>query len=187
MSLAQQHAGSRVCSMRQVLQNQRLMKPAHGFTMIELMVVVAIVGIIVTLVVPIYTQWHARTQLRQAITEINNDMALARMAAMNRNQSVTVSVTLASSRVSVATADVSGSQVLPSKTMYVHVIGASSIPAPTPSTNPIMVTFSPRGLRTSATGTATQLITLSNTYGVQYSIGVAQSGKAKWCPAAVCT
>ena len=187
MSLAQQHAGSRVCSMRQVLQNQRLMKPAHGFTMIELMVVVAIVGIIVTLVVPIYTQWHARTQLRQAITEINNDMALARMAAMNRNQSVTVSVTLASSRVSVATADVSGSQVLPSKTMYVHVIGASSIPAPTPSTNPIMVTFSPRGLRTSATGTAMQLITLSNTYGVQYSIGVAQSGKAKWCPAAVCT
>jgi type IV pilus assembly protein PilA len=187
ISLAQQGWELTGVPMRQLTNTQRLLKSEEGLTFVELLVVSAIIGIMVTLLVPLYTQWNARTQLRQAVTEINSDLTIARMAAMNRNQPVTVSVTLASSRVSVATADGSGSQVLPGRTMYFHVTGATSTPAPTPSSAPITVTFSPRGLRTSATGTATQLITFSNTYGVQYSIGVAQSGKAKWCPAATCT
>jgi type IV fimbrial biogenesis protein FimT len=172
--------------MRQVLNMTPRLSSAKGFTLVEMMVIVAVIGIIVTLMVPTYTQWNARTQLRQAVTEINSNLALARMAAMNRNLAVTVSLRLSSSRVSISTADSSGAQVLPSQTMYTHVTGVAATPPPTPSTDPITITFSPRGLRTSATGTATQLITLSNTYGVQYSIGVGQSGKAKWCPTATC-
>ena len=172
--------------MRPISQIQARLKSAKGFTLVEMMVVTAIIGILAGIMVPAYARWNARSQLRQAVTEFNSNLALARMAAMNRNQAVIVSITLSGSRVSVSTTDTSGAQVLPSQSMYVHVTGVAGIPAPTPSTDPIKVIFSPRGLRTSASGVATQLITLTNTNGVQYSIAVAQSGKAKWCPAASC-
>ena len=157
-----------------------------GFTLVEIMMVTAIIGILMAIAVPSYTRWNATSQLRQAVTEINGDLTFARMAAMNRNKDVTVSVVLSGGLVKISTADSAGAVVSPSHSMYSNVTGVAATPAPTPSTDPITVRFSARGLRTSATGTAAQVITLTNSYGVQYSIAVAQSGKAKWCPISSC-
>jgi type IV fimbrial biogenesis protein FimT len=162
------------------------LRSSNGFTLIELMMVLAIIGILSALAVPSYIQWNALTQLRQAVTEINSDLALARMAAMNRNKDVTVKVVVVGGRVTVSAEDSTGKQVSPNHTLYQHVTDVAATPAPTPATDPIAVTFSARGLRTSATGTAAQVIMLTNSYGVQYSIAVSQSGKAKWCALSSC-
>ena len=63
-----------------------------GFTLVEMMVVSAIVGIAAALAVPNYLQWQAQYKLRQAVSEIATQLTLARMAAMNRNRGVDVAV-----------------------------------------------------------------------------------------------
>lgn len=72
-----------------------------GFTLIEVMIAVAIVGILAMVAVPNYLQWNARYQLKQGTTELAGSLNLARMAAMNRNLAVTVTLTLVSGRVNV--------------------------------------------------------------------------------------
>ena len=56
-----------------------------GFTLLEVMVVVAIVGIAVALAIPYYLVWNARAQVRRATTDLHANLSLARIAAMNRN------------------------------------------------------------------------------------------------------
>ena len=64
----------------------------RGFTLIEVMIAVAIVGILAMVAVPNYLQWNARYQLKQGTTELAGSLNLARMAAMNRNLAVTVTL-----------------------------------------------------------------------------------------------
>jgi len=58
-----------------------------GFTLIETMIVVAIIGIATALAVPNYLVWHSRSELRRGITEVQNQLLLARMAALSRSAS----------------------------------------------------------------------------------------------------
>ena len=65
-----------------------------GFTLIEVMIIVAIIGIASALAIPNYLVWHSRSELRQGITEVQNQLLLARMAALSRNAPVTVAISL---------------------------------------------------------------------------------------------
>ena len=66
------------------MENQR------GFTVIEMMVVVAIVGIVLMIAVPNFQVWLTNQNLREDTVQIEGNLQLARMAAINRSAPVTV-------------------------------------------------------------------------------------------------
>jgi type II secretion system protein H len=148
-----------------------------GFTLIEVMIVVAILGIAASIGVPNYLEWNARNQLRQAVSEIQSQLVLARLVAMNRNSPVSVTLAVTAGRVQFSAVDASLSQVIQPIQMMSTVIGLSPAPA--------SVAFSPLGTR-SGGGTTNQLIVISNNRGLSYSVQITPRGKVKWCAASTC-
>ena len=143
-----------------------------GFTLIEIMVAVAVVTIGVSLAIPEYQRWHVQTQLRQATSEIATQLTLARMAGMNRNRSVDVTVQTTAGAVHIsAVAPSSGATVINDKSFPARVTSVIG--------SPVLVSFSSMGTRTSG-GTGTQTIGVCDTYKRQYSVTIIQSGKVNW-------
>jgi len=144
-----------------------------GFTLIELMIAVAIVTIAATLAVPDFLRWYARTQLLQGTSEIASQLTMARMAGMNQNRSVIVTVQTLGGVVQINAPAVSSSGVA--------VINNKSLPPQVTSItgSPVTVSFSSMGTRTSA-GTGVQTIGLCDRYARQYSVTILPSGKVNW-------
>lgn len=149
----------------------------RGFTLIEMMIVVAIIGISAALAGPNYNAWIARYQLRQSVAEITNQLMLARMGAMNRNSTVTASVTAANGHVTVSGTDATGTLVLANDQALPHITGFN--PA-----NPSII-FTSLGLR-SGGGAADQVVQVTNDRGVIYSFRITPGGKASWCASSTC-
>lgn len=149
---------------------QKVFKRENGFTLIEMMVVLAIIGITAAIAVPNYLQWNSKSQLREAATRIQSQLALARMAAMNRNTTVNVNLAMAGNLVTVVTTAANGNQVFPVETLMSHVIGFAGGP----------IQFSSLGVRAGG-GAGAQFITVQNDTGLTYSIQVLPGGKATWC------
>lgn len=64
-------------------------KPAHrGFSLIEIMVAVAILGIVLAVGLPSFQTWIRNTQIRTMGESIQNGLRLARAEAVRRNQAV---------------------------------------------------------------------------------------------------
>jgi len=142
-----------------------------GFTLIELMIVVAIIAIGASIAVPEFIRWNARTQLRQATSEVVTQLTLARMAAMNRNRGVDVTIQETSGVVNVS-AMTSGSSatVIPAKSLMSSIRGVAG--------GPVTVSFSSLGTRSSA-GTGPQSFGICNSAGVQYSVQDADEHNAE--------
>ncbi len=139
----------------------------RGFTLIEVMIAVAIVGILAMVAVPNYLQWNARYQLKQATTELAGSLNLARMAAMNRNLAVTATLALVSGRVNVDFGGALAPIVLPQA-----VVAFTGGPT---------IQFNQQGL-----SAANVPLTLVSGQGTIYSVVVAPSGKVNWCAYATC-
>lgn len=152
--------------------NVQTVKGHAGFTLIEVMIAAAILTIAAGLTVPQFLRWHVQSQLRQATSEIATELTLARMAAMNRNRSVDVTVQLSGGALRMsAVAPSSGQTVINDRsfpTSVTTVIGS-----------PVLVSFSSLGIRTSA-GTGTQMIGVCDMYNRQYSVTIIPSGKVNW-------
>jgi type IV fimbrial biogenesis protein FimT len=66
-------------------------KPAHGFTLIETMVVVAIAGIVMTTAMPSFGNLIDTRRIDGVATQMASDLQFARSEAVSRNQAVRVS------------------------------------------------------------------------------------------------
>ncbi|MBI4743155.1 MAG: GspH/FimT family pseudopilin [Betaproteobacteria bacterium] len=60
----------------------------RGFTLVELMIAVAVVGILLTQAVPSFSAWIQNAQIRNSAEAILNGLQLARAQAVQRNTSV---------------------------------------------------------------------------------------------------
>src|SRR5437868_13404677 len=100
----------------------RLASSETGFTLIEMLIVVAIMGIAVLIALPNYLVWESRSELRQAVTEVQNQLLLARMAALSRNTPVTVAISIVNGAVLTTTTNAAtGVQMLASSSRVPHV------------------------------------------------------------------
>jgi prepilin-type N-terminal cleavage/methylation domain-containing protein len=141
-----------------------------GFTLVELMIAVAVLAIGLALAVPDFLRWHAQSQLRQATSEIATQLTLARMAGMNRNRSVDVTVQNLGGEIHVSALAASGATVINGQS----VPSRASLVA-----SPVTVSFSSMGFRTSG-GTGVQTIGVCDRYKRQYSVTIIPSGKVNW-------
>jgi type IV fimbrial biogenesis protein FimT len=125
----------------------------RGFTLIELMVAIAITALLLFAVIPDMSAWLRNTQIRNAGESMQNGLQLARMEAMKRNTNVTFwLVGQASNKVvdnNCALSSTSGSWV-------VSVDDPSSKCATAPST-----TTAPRIVQTHAAGDGSRDVRVS--------------------------
>jgi general secretion pathway protein G len=72
---------------RPMMQRIRLSALRGGFTLTELIVAVAVLGIIAAIAIPNYSQYLARTRIAQAVADIRGiELALERVATSNNGQ-----------------------------------------------------------------------------------------------------
>jgi prepilin-type N-terminal cleavage/methylation domain-containing protein len=67
-------------------------KTNAGLTLTEMMVVVAIIGILTAFAIPEYLVWNSKAKLRDATALVAGNINLARVGAINQGTSVTVTV-----------------------------------------------------------------------------------------------
>ena len=167
-----------------------------GFTLIEIMIVVAIIGVVSAIAVPSYVQWNARYQLRQATSDLQTNLLLARMSARNRNTAMTATfVKAADGTYSATFGGTLGPITFPKSVTGGSMIQVTGLgPPPTTTVTDFAssgpgtlgtIMFSQQGVRV-AGGVGTQTVTLQSSQGVTYSVGVAPSGKVNWCTMASC-
>jgi len=68
----------------------------NGFTLVEICVVIAIIGIISAIAVPSMLAWRQDAKLRDAAFNLRSDLELAKMRAIRENASVPLTFTATS-------------------------------------------------------------------------------------------
>ena len=68
----------------------RIVKKNSGFTLIELMVVIVVIGIFVAIGLPNFMSWLPKYRLKSAVRDLYSNMQLAKMAAIKSNVNCSV-------------------------------------------------------------------------------------------------
>lgn len=147
------------------------MKGNKGFTLIEISIILVIVTVGVLMAGPSFLRMVSGTSLKQGTVELSSFLKLARTAAMGRNQTVVVTVTLVGGSVQYSSAG-----VFQTETLAEEIVAFTGGP----------VSFNSLGLRQGG-GNANQLITLTDEEGTVYSVVVTPGGRVDWCTQATCT
>jgi type IV fimbrial biogenesis protein FimT len=65
---------------------------ARGFTLIELVVAMAVLGILAVVAAPAFSEYFATQRLRGAAEELQTDLQFARMESVQKNAAITVTL-----------------------------------------------------------------------------------------------
>jgi type IV fimbrial biogenesis protein FimT len=159
---------------------------AAGVTLVELMIVVAIIGIAAALAGPNFMQWMQRYELRQATTTLAARLQAARVTAINQNRPIIITICLIPNAPCTTPSSVGGGAV---QATFAFPGGAAALSPETfparvvnfilPQAGPI--TFNSRGMSTSAGPQTIQLLTSQAPVPVGYSVTVNPAGKVSWC------
>jgi prepilin-type N-terminal cleavage/methylation domain-containing protein len=180
-------------------------KNRQGYSLLETMVVVAIVGILTAVAVPNFLTWNQKYQLKHEVANLAGQLAFARMTSINQNIRVVVTVTHVPPAAVVVTFTnpqilPPGDVVLPPITMNARVsltdaIGGAGV-------SPQDMRFDPMGTWAN-TGTAanicidalgaagvcprtSQVLNFRNPGVDNFRIVVLQTGKIIWCYIPTC-
>ena len=66
------------------------MRNNFGFTLLELMITIAIVAVISGIGTPAFLQWRSDAKLRDAVSSLRGDLEMAKLRAMRENEFVAV-------------------------------------------------------------------------------------------------
>lgn len=69
------------------------LRPQSGFSLIELMVAIVIMGILMAAAIPSFSSWMQNSQIRTAAESVQNGLQLARTEAVNKNTPVSFTLT----------------------------------------------------------------------------------------------
>lgn len=147
------------------------MKGHKGFTLIEIAITLFIITLGVVMAGPSFLKMVAGSTLKQGAVELASSLKLARTAAMGRNQTVVLTLATVGGLVQYSTGGVFNTETIGNE-----VTAFTGGP----------ISFNSLGLRQGG-GNSNQLITLTNTEGVVYSIVVTPGGRVSWCPTSTCT
>ena len=166
-----------------------------GYTLLELMIVVAIIGVIAGIGGVNFGVWKSRADLKEAIQLVKNELAVARMMSMSRNVSVTTNIAVVPTMVTVTTLNTNTLTVLSTTSSKITRINGitnqtGGVPAaPVFTAAPVaIVQFNAMGFRVGGNvpGSQNQVIGLVNDVGTTYAIRINPRGVVDWCPSQFC-
>lgn len=121
----------------------RSLSTQSGRSLAELMIVVALVGILAAMAIPSYQGMTARVQVRSAVAEIASTLRMARQLAMAKRERLLVRFDLLEKTISLRQADTEG-------LLEVYRYGDEGIALDEPTAGPELF-FHPSGRSASAT------------------------------------
>jgi prepilin-type N-terminal cleavage/methylation domain-containing protein len=138
---------------------------SKGYSMIEMVVVIAIVAILVGIAVPNFLAWNQKYQLKSDVSNLAQMLSIARMTAINRNMTVNVIVchlttpcpaplpNATQAQVTVFYLNATGAQVLPPNTAMNTGVSLTNVGGALVNAGvgaPQIVSFLPTGMWTNA-------------------------------------
>jgi prepilin-type N-terminal cleavage/methylation domain-containing protein len=158
----------------------------HGFTLLETMIVIAIIGILTGIAIPAFVKWLPNNRLKSAAQDIYSAMQLAKMEAVSSNSPTGKTVEFIEADNKYKRADgtvISFSEAYSGSVWYGNgnatqkVDGGSFSGDFVTYSGPVdKVQFNSRGMTENTGNSGNGFVYLTNRYGTAYAVGTRNSG-----------